>query len=75
MEFSFNIEKLLGGVSKQGVAFISGEEENKYSYEDLRNINILLDKIGKLSAKVRQNIKYIKYILGSRIINSNNIRI
>ena len=53
MEFSFNIEKLLGGVSKQGVAFISGEDEHKYSYEDLRNINILLDKIGKLSAQVR----------------------
>ena len=53
MEFSFNIEKLLGGVTKQGVAFLSGEEENKFDYEDLRNINILLDKIGKLSAKVR----------------------
>ena len=52
MEFSFNIEKLLGGVSKQGVAFISGEDEHKYNYEDLRNINILLDKIGKLSAQV-----------------------
>ena len=53
MEFSFNIEKLLGGVTKQGVAFLSGEDENKYSYDDLRNINLLLDKIGKLSAKVR----------------------
>ena len=53
MEFSFNIEKLLGGVTKQGVAFISGENENKYSYEDLKNINILLDKIGKYSAKGR----------------------
>ena len=53
MEFSFNIEKLLGGVTKQGVAFLSGEDENKFDYEDLRNINILLDKIGKLSAKVR----------------------
>jgi hypothetical protein len=53
MEFSFNIEKLLGGVSKQGVAFISGENETKYKYEDLRNINILLDKVGKLSAQVR----------------------
>ena len=52
MEFSFNIEKLLGGVTKQGVAFISGEDENKYSKEKLNNINILLDKIGKLSAKV-----------------------
>ena len=55
MEFSFNIEKLLGGVPKQGVAFISGEEENKYSDEKLNNINILLDKIGKLSAHVSQN--------------------
>ena len=52
MEFSFNIEKLLGGISKEGVAFISGENEHKYNYEDLRNINILLDKIGKLSAQV-----------------------
>ena len=52
MEFSFNIEKLLGGISKEGVAFISGEDEHKYNYEDLRNINILLDKIGKLSAQV-----------------------
>ena len=72
MEFSFNIETLLGGVSKQGVAFISGEDENKYSYEDLRNINILLDKIGKLSAQVR--LIYIKYI-GSRIAICNNVRI
>ena len=53
MEFPFNIAKLLGGVSKEGVAFISGEDENKYSYEDLSNIHLLLDKIGKLSAKVR----------------------
>ena len=72
MEFSFNIETLLGGVSKQGVAFISGEDENKYSYENLRNINILLDKVGKLSAQVR--LIYIKNI-GSRITNCNNIRI
>ena len=54
MEFSFNIEKLLGGISKQGVAFISGEDEHKYSYEDLRNIDLLLDKVGKLSAQVRK---------------------
>ena len=53
MEFSFNIEKLLGGVTKQGVAFLSGEEENKFDYENLKNINILLDKIGKFSAQVR----------------------
>ena len=53
MEFNFNIEKLLGPATKEGIVFISGEDENKYSYEDLKNINVLLDKIGKYSAKVR----------------------
>ncbi len=53
MKFNFNIEKLLGPLTNQEVVFISGEDENKYSYEDLKNINILLDKIGKYSAKVR----------------------
>ena len=51
-----NIKKALGGVSRQGVAFISGEEENKYSRESLKNINYLLDTIGELSAQVRINI-------------------
>ena len=60
MEFNFNIEKLLGPASKQGIVFISGEDEFKYSYEDLKNINRLLDKIGKLSAQVRHlSIIYI----------------
>ena len=60
MEFNFNIEKLLGPASKQGIVFISGEDEFKYSYEDLKNINILLDKIGRLSAQVRHlSIIYI----------------
>ena len=56
MEFNFNIEKALGGVSRQGVAFISGEEENKYTRENLKNINFLLDTIGELSAYVRIKI-------------------
>ena len=73
MEFSLNIEKLLGGVTKQGVAFLSGEDENKYSYDDLRNINLLLDKIGKLSAKVRLIYIYIYINLGSSIASCNNI--
>ena len=55
MEFTFNIEKLLGPVTNKGIVFISGEDELKYSYEELKNINILLDKIGKLSAHVSQN--------------------
>ena len=56
MEFNFNIERALGGVSRQGVAFISGEEENKYSKENLKNIYFLLDTIGELSAHVNINI-------------------
>ena len=56
MEFNFNIERALGGVSRQGVAFISGEEENKYSKENLKNIYFLLDTIGELSAHVSINI-------------------
>ena len=61
MEFNFNIEKLLGPVTNQGIVFISGEDEKKYSYEDLKNINILLDKIGKYSAKVRKSNLYILF--------------
>ena len=61
MEFNFNIEKLLGPVTNQGIVFISGEDENKYSYEDLKNINILLNKIGKYSAKVRKSNLYILF--------------
>ena len=58
MEFNFNIERTLKNVSKEGVAYISGEDRNKYTYEDLKNIQFLLDKRGELSANV---IKYIFY--------------
>lgn len=54
MEFTFNIEKLLGPATKQGIVFLSGEDENKYSYEEIKNINVLLDKIGRYSAHVRK---------------------
>ena len=52
MEFNFNIEKLLKVVSNQGLAYISGRDANKFNYEDFKNINFLLDKIGELSATV-----------------------
>jgi len=54
MEFTFNIEKLLGPATKQGIVFLSGEDETKYSYEEIKNINVLLDKIGRYSAQVRK---------------------
>jgi hypothetical protein len=53
MEFNFNIQRTLKCVSNQGVAFISGEDRNKYSYEELQNIHYLLDKVGELSAIVK----------------------
>ena len=52
MEFNFNIQKTLKNFSSQGVAFISGEDRNKYTYEELQNIHHLLDKVGELSAIV-----------------------
>ena len=53
MEFKFNIQKTLKRVSNQGVAFLSGEDRNKYTYEELQNLHYLLDKIGELSAIVK----------------------
>ena len=52
MEFKFNIEKTLKNVSNQGVAFLSGEDRDKYNNEELQDIRLLLDKIGELSANV-----------------------
>ena len=76
MEFNFDIEKLLGPATKEGIVFISGENEFKYSYEELKNINILLDKIGKLSAQVSQNLKFIIFFfIGSRTSYSYNFRL
>jgi hypothetical protein len=52
------------------VAFISGEEQNKYSYENIKLIKILLDKVGELSAHV-SNYIYNNSIIGSRITNTH----
>ena len=52
MEFNFNIERTLKNVSKEGVAFLSGEDHNKFTYEEIKNIYYLLDKVGELSAIV-----------------------
>ena len=52
MEFNFNIESTLKNISKEGVAFLSGEDHNKFTYEEINNIYYLLDKIGELSAIV-----------------------
>ena len=51
MEFDFNIEKILG-VSKNGVAFLSGKDQSKFTDKDFKNICLLLDIVGDLSAKV-----------------------
>ena len=56
MDFDFNIENLLGGVSKNGIAFLSGQDQERFSSKDYNNICLLLDKIGDLSAKVNISI-------------------
>ena len=74
MEFNFNIERILKNVSKDGVAFLSGEDRNEYTYEELKNIQFLLDRIGELSANVTKYIILIfKIILGTKITFTNNI--
>ena len=52
MEFNFNIEKTLKGVTKEGVGFLSGLDRNKYTHEEINNLYHLLDKVGELSAIV-----------------------
>ena len=76
MEFDFNIEKILG-VSKNGVAFLSGNDQKKFTEKDFKNICFLLDKIGDLSAKVTiyflTNL-FIEKKLGTTITCSDNFK-
>ena len=51
MEFDFNIEKTIGNVSKNGIVYISGQNQD-YSAKDFENICTLINTIGELSAKV-----------------------
>ena len=80
MEFDFNIEKILG-VSKNGVAFLSGKDQGKFTDKDYKNVCLLLDKIGDLSAKViiyfltYLFISFIEKKLGSTITCSNNFEL
>lgn len=49
MEFDFNIEKSLGGVSSNGVAFLDAS----HPPSDYKNVSHLLDVIGDLSARAQ----------------------
>ena len=44
MEFNFNIEKLLGPANKQGVVFISGEDEFNRTFGTQKIIGIYFQK-------------------------------
>ena len=56
MEFNFDIEKAIGNISENGIVFLDGRNYKQYDSQTYINLRNLLDKIGELSAKVRNNI-------------------
>jgi hypothetical protein len=56
MEFNFNIEQAIGNKSENGIVFLDGRNYKQYDTQTYLNIRNLLDTIGELSAKVRNNI-------------------
>ncbi len=55
MEFNFNIEKVIGNVSNNGIGLIEGKDYQKYNKQTYSNLCYLLDTIGNLSAQVKIN--------------------
>ena len=77
MEFDFNIEKTIGNVSKNGIVYISGQNQD-YSAKDFENICILINTIGELSAKVilkiyKKIFNYLNIYIGARVTSYYNI--
>ena len=62
MEFNFNIEKAIGNISKNGIVFLDGRNYKQYDSQTYINLRNLLDTIGELSAKVRNNIYNLFFI-------------
>ena len=56
MEFNFDIEKAIGNISKNGIVLLDGRNYKQYDSQTYINLRNLLDTIGELSAKVRNNI-------------------
>ena len=77
MEFDFNIEKTIGNVSKNGIVYISGQNQD-YSAKDFENICILINTIGELSAKVilkiyKKIFNYLNIYIVARVTSYYNI--
>ena len=62
MEFNFNIEQAIGNKSENGIVFLDGRNYKQYDTQTYLNIRNLLDTIGELSAKVRNNIYNLFFI-------------
>ena len=62
MEFNFDIEKAIGNISENGIVFLDGRNYKQYDSQTYINIRNLLDTIGELSAKVRNNIYNLFFI-------------
>ena len=62
MEFNFNIEKAIGNISENGIVFLDGRNYKQYDNQTYINLRNLLDTIGELSAKVRNNIYNLFFI-------------
>ncbi len=62
MEFNFNIEKAIGNISENGIVFLDGRNYKQYDSQTYINLRNLLDTIGELSAKVRNNIYNLFFI-------------
>jgi len=53
MECDFNIAKLIGNQSQNGISFIDGKQLSKYNQNQWNIISKFLDTIGNLSANVK----------------------
>ncbi len=62
MEFNFNIEQAIGNKSENGIVFLDGRNYKQYDSQTYINLRNLLDTIGELSAKVRNNIYNLFFI-------------
>ena len=53
MECDFNIAKLIGNQSQNGISIIDGKKLSKYSQNQWNILSKFLDTIGNLSANVK----------------------
>ena len=62
MEFNLKNKKAIGNISENGIVFLDGRNYKQYDSQTYINLRNLLDTIGELSAKVRNNIYNLFFI-------------